>query len=327
MKRRALIAAAAVAPALSWMRSVSAQAKKQRVIVGVLNFASGTPGTNIAAFREELAARGWKESAELTLEVLHAEGDSSRLPTLAQALAAKNPTVIVAPTSRVLQEVAKAAPRTPIVMVSIGDPIAYGFAKSLSRPGGMITGVTNIGPDIASKFVELLIAVAPGVRRIGFLVDASGPGAGRMKDSVQRSAPYHSVETMIAEVKRSEDIELALLRFAKQGVQALAIMQSPMLSFSRKEIIRFASAHRWPTVSAVPGWVRDGALLSYGVAPVTEFRRAAYYVDRILRGAKPADLPIELPTTFEMAVNLKTAKTLGLTLPPEIMVRATIIIE
>ena len=327
MKRRAFIIAAAAVPAFAWNRRTHGQAKKQPVVVGVLNFGSGTPGNNLAAFREELAARGWKEGAELTVEVVNARGDFDRVPELAQALAAKSPVVIVAATSRVLQEVAKAAPRTPIVMVSIGDPVAYGFAKSLAHPGGMITGVSNLGPDIGSKFVELLVAAAPGVRRIGFLVDASGPGAARMKDSIQRSAAHHPVETVTAEIKRREDIEPALQRFANQGVQALACMQSPMLSFNRKAIIQFASAQRWPVVSAVPGWVRDGALLSYGVDNIAEFRRAAYYVDRILRGAKPSDLPIELPTTFEMAVNLKTAKALGLTLPPEIMVRATEVIQ
>ena len=327
MKRRALIIAAAAAPTLVWTRPVSGQAKKQPVVIGVLTFGSGSPGTNLDAFRQELAARGWKEGAQVILEVLHAKGDNDRLPVLARALAAKNPAVIVASTGRVVEAAAKAAPHTPIVMIQVGDPIAFGFAKSLARPGGMITGLSNIGPDISSKFVELLVAAAPGVRRIGFLVDASGPGAALMKDSIQRSAAHHPVETVTAEIKRREDIEPALQRFAKQGVQAIAGMPSPMLSFSRKEIIRFASVQRWPVVAQVPGWVRDGALLSYGVAQRTEFRRAAYYVDRILRGAKPADLPIELPTTFEMAVNLKTAKALGLTLPPEIMVRATELIQ
>ena len=327
MKRRAFVIAAATTTLVVWNRPVFGQAKRQPLTIGVLSFGTATRGATLAAFREELAARGWKEGPHLTIEVLDAEGDYNRLPLLAQTLAAKNPTVIVAATSRVVQEVAKVAPRTPIVMTSVGDPIAFGFVKSLARPGGMITGLSNLAPDIASKFVELLVAAAPGVRRIGFLVDSSGPGAELMKDSIQRSAAHHSIETVIAEVKRREDIEPALRRFAKQNVQAVASMQSPMLSFNRKEIIQFALAQHWPSVSGAPGWPRDGALLSYGVTQRAEFRRAAYYVDRILRGAKPADLPIELPTTFEMAVNLKTAKALGLTLPAEIMVRATEVIE
>ena len=170
MKRRKLIAAVASVPSLSWIRSVSAQAKKQPVIVGLLNFSSATPGAGLAAFREELAARGWKEGVQLTLDVLHAEGDYNRIPALAQALAVKNPAVIVAVTSRVVEAVAKAAPRTPIVMVSIGDPIAFGFAKSLARPGGMITGLSNITPDTASKFVFILVEEFSVVLWIGFIV-------------------------------------------------------------------------------------------------------------------------------------------------------------
>jgi putative ABC transport system substrate-binding protein len=327
MRRRAVIIAVAAAPAMTWNRPILGQTKKQPVVIGVLSFGSGTPGTNIAAFREELAARGWKEGAQVILEVLHAQGDNERLPALAQALAAKNPAVIVAATGRVVEAAAKAAPRTPIVMIQVGDPIAFGFAKSLSRPGGMITGLSNIATDISSKFVELLVAAVPGVRRIGFLLDTANPGAKLHQEWIQRSTAHHSVQATIGEVKRREDIEQALQSLSKRGVQALASMPSPMLSLNRKQILQFASTQRWPVVSSAPGWVRDGALLSYAAPVITEYKRAAYYVDRILRGTKPAELPIELPTTFEMAVNLKTAKALGLTLPPEIMVRATEVVQ
>ena len=245
--------ATALTPALAWPTFGIAQAKRQPVLVGVLNFGSATPGTSLAAFRKELATRGWKE--------------------------------------------------------------------------GAITGVSNIVSDTSSKFVELLVAAVPGLKRIGFLVDASGPGAAIMMASIGRSATHYSLEASFVEVRRREEIEPGLQRLSQRGMQALASMPSPMLAFERKEILQFAAAQRWPVISNNTGWVRDGALLSYGAETNAQFRRAAYYVDRILRGAKPADLPVELPTTFAMAVNLKTAKALSITLPPQIMVRANVVIE
>jgi putative ABC transport system substrate-binding protein len=148
-----------------------------------------------------------------------------------------------------------------------------------------------------------------------------------MLDSIRRSAAQYSVEVSIAEVKQRDEIDPALSQLAKQGMQALAIVPAPLPTVARKEILQFAAGQRWPVIAISRQWVDDGALLSYGADNESQFRRAAYFVDRILRGAKPADLPIELPTTFEMAVNLKTAKALGLTMPPEIMVRATRVIE
>ena len=148
-----------------------------------------------------------------------------------------------------------------------------------------------------------------------------------MMDSIRRSAVQYSVEVSIVEVKRREEIEPGLSQLAKQGMQALAIVPAPLPTVARKEILQFAAVQRWPVIAITRQWVEDGALLSYGADNNSQFRRAAYYVDQILRGTKPADLPIELPTTFEMGVNLKTAKALGITLPPEIMVRATVVVE
>ena len=324
--RRKLLIALGAAPFMP--QAVFAQATKQPVLIGVLHVGSG--GTYVgllAEFRKELAVRGWKDGAQVTVEGFSAQGAYDQLPALAQTLAKKNPAVIVAVTSRAVAAAAQAAPRTPVVMVSIGDPVAYGFAKSLSRPGGMITGLSNIAPDTASKYVELLVAAVPGLKRIGFLLDVGGSGGDLMKDSIHRSTAHYSLEAAIAEPRRPEGVEPGLQRLAKEGVRALACMPSPVFTNERKTILQFAAMRRWPVIANTGVWVRDGALLSYGASNRQQFRRAAYYVDRILRGTKPGDLPVELPTTFEMAVNLKTAKALGLTMPPEIMVRATQVIE
>jgi putative ABC transport system substrate-binding protein len=305
-----------------------AQEKKPLPLVGVLTLGSGSTGAGgIPVFREELAARGWKHGSQVTIAALNAEGSYDRLPVLAEALAKKNPAVIVATTTRVVAVAAKAAPRTPVVMLIVADPVASGFAASLARPGGMLTGISNASADTVVKFVELLVTAKPGLRQIGFLSAVSAVSRPRMLDSIRRSAAQYSVEVSIAEVKQRDEIDPALSQLAKQGMQALAIVPAPLPTVARKEILQFAAGQRWPVIAISRQWVDDGALLSYGADNESQFRRAAYFVDRILRGAKPADLPIELPTTFEMAVNLKTAKALGLTMPPEIMVRATRVIQ
>ena len=325
MKRRVLLIATGAWPALTWSAVGFGQAKQPPVVVGVLTLRSPA-AEEMAGFKEELAARGWKADAQLVIEEVHAGGEADRLPKLAQALAAKKPAVIVATgSSRVARAAANAAPGTPIVIAFISDPVSRGLAKTLARPGGQFTGVSTAGVETVVKFVELLKTVMPALRRLGFL-DSTTPGS-TMVDSIRRSALHYSVEVGFARADRREEIEPALARLAKQGMQALAIPPSPLPTEARKEILQFAAGQRWPVISGTRLWVEAGALLSYSADSEAQWRRAAYYVDRILRGAKPGDLPIELPATFEMGVNLKTAKALGITLPPEILVRATLVIQ
>jgi putative ABC transport system substrate-binding protein len=325
VKRRFLLIAAGTWPALTWSVRGLGQGKKPPVVVGVLTLRS--PAVDeLTSFKEELSARGWKTGVQVVIEEVHAGGDADRLPQLAQGLAAKKPAVIVATgSSRVAHAVAKAAPSTPIVMAFISDPVSRGLAKTLARPGGQFTGISTAGVETVVKFVELLKTAMPALKRFG-LLDSTTTGS-TMMDSIRRSAQQYSVEVAVARADRREEIEPALAHLAKGGIQALAIPPSPLPTEARKEILQFAAAQRWPVISGTKLWVEAGALLSYSAESESQWRRAAYYVDRILRGAKPADLPIELPTTFEMAVNLKTAKALGLTLPPEIMVRATEVIQ
>ena len=297
------------------------------MVVGVLTLGTGSTAVGgMPSFRQELAARGWKADAQVVIEEVHASGRYDRLPEFAQALAAKKPAVIVAVTGPASRAAAQAAPGTPVVMLIVSDPIGGGFAKSLARPGGQFTGISNASDQTVAKFVELLTAAMPTLKRIGFLGGPAGTSS-LMSDSIRRSAAQYSVEVSIARANRREEIEPLLTQLAKQGMQALAIMPSPLPTVARKEILQFAAAQRWPVIAITRQWVEDGALLCYGADSESQWRRAAYFVDRILRGAKPGDLPIELPTTFDMGVNLKTAKALGITLPPEILVRATLVIE
>ena len=306
-------------------RAVFSQAKKPLVLIGFLT--GGTlRGPGVTAFKDELAALGWKEDANYVLEFRSAEGRVDRLPGLAEELAAKKPAVIVA--SLATTAAAKAAPNVPVVQILGGSPVDSGLAASLARPGGMVTGITNIPTELSEKYLELLLAAVPKLKRVGFLVDLKSPRRADLMVTARRSIERHRVEARIAEAGDAEELDRALTLLKKGDIEGLVLLPSPgLFGAEGQRIVRFALAQRWPLVAGPTVFAEEGALLSYSADNAARYRRAAYYVDRILKGAKPGDLPIEQPMTFELAVNLKTAKALGLTMPLEIMVRATRVIE
>jgi len=307
---------------------VLAQTKKAPVLIGWLNGGSRErSGHLFAAFKEGLAALGWKQGSQVVIEERWANGRSERLEPLAQELAAKRPVVIVAAPATAVRAAAKGVPKTPIVMATGGDPVAGGLATSLARPGGMVTGVTNISTELNEKFLELLIAAAPKLRRVGFLWDPTTLNAGLTKEAARRSVAQHSVEARFAEAASPEEIEAAISRLEKEGAQALVVFPSQTLLVERRRIVKLALAHRWPVIAGQREWTDEGALLTYGADASANYRRAAYYVDRILKGAKPGDLPIEQPTKFELVINMKTAKALKLEIPRDLGVRADRVIE
>jgi len=300
---------------------------KPPILIGWLHSGSReVNGRLFAAFKEGLAALGWKEGSQIVIEERWADGRSDRLPALAGELAAKGPVVIVAGPVHVATAVATAAPKTPIVLLG-GDPVPTGLVASLARPGGMVTGVANLMTDISEKHLELLLAAAPKLRRIGFLSDTTAANHALFMANARRSVAQHSVEARYAEVVRPEEIEPALSRLAKEGAQALVVMPGQAGATGRRRIVKFALAQRWPVIGFTQEWAEEGTLLSYGTDQSANFRRAAYYVDRILKGAKPGDLPIEQPTKVDLVVNLKTAKALGLTIPPSVLGRADRVIQ
>lgn len=308
-------------------RAVFAQSK-QSVLIGWLHTDSRELSKHyLSTFKEGLATLGWREGAQYVIEERWASGQLDRLPSLAAELAATNPVIIVAALTAAVVAAVRAAPRTPIVMASGGDVVALGYAQSLARPGGMVTGVANIGYVLAEKHVEFLLAAAPRVKRIGVLIDSNAPGHDLSRQAVHRSIAQYQVEARYAELASPEEIAPALSRLAKQGAQALIVTGGLMLRSERRRIVKLAMVQRWPVVAGGGEWAEAGALLNYSADLLANYRRAGYYVDRILKGAKPGDLPIEQPMTFELAVNMKTAKLLGLSMPPEIMVRATRVIE
>jgi putative ABC transport system substrate-binding protein len=191
----------------------------------------------------------------------------------------------------------------------------------------MITGLTSLAGNITDKYLELLLDVTPTLRRVGFLIDSTVLTASSHMEAARRSGTRLSVEVHFAEVARPEDIERGIARMTQEGIRALVIMPSTIFAANRRHLMPLALAHRLPVVAQTHEYAEAGALLSYGADPSALYRRAAYFVDRILKGAKPGDLPIEQPTQFELVINLKTAKALGLTVPKSVLLRADRVIE
>jgi len=325
--RRALLLAAAAVPALAWTGVAFGQSKKPPVLIGWLHAGSRTvSGRSLTDFKEGMAALGWKEGSNYVLEERWADGRYERLPALAEELAARKPALIVA--GLATAAAAKAAPNIPVVQGQGSSPVTVGLAASLARPGGMVTGVTNVVSEVSEKYLELLLAAAPKVKRVGFLVDlASGGYAAHMKNA-RRAIEHYRVEARFAEVAKAEELDRAMSQLAKEAVEGLVVMPSAGLFVAeRRRIVKLALAQRWPVIAGPLSFVEEGALLSYGPDRLALYRRAAYYVDRILKGAKPADLPIEQPTKFELVINMKTARALKLEISRELAVRADRVIE
>jgi len=328
MRRRQFIALVGGAAATWPIAGHAQQSKQGPVVIGWLAVVSRESGAHfLAAFKHGLSALGWKEGPHVVIEDRWADGQIDRLQALAEELAAMKPAVIVAFPALAVTAASKAAPQTAIVHATGVDPIAAGFAKSLARPGGLVTGISNEASDITEKHLELLLAVAPKLRRIGFLNDSTIPNRIALMDAARRSMVRFSVEGRFAEVAKPEDIEPAISRLANEGSQALVALASPVILSERRRIIALAESRRWPLAAWSREWPEDGALLSYGADFSDNMRRAAHYVDRILKGAKPGDLPIEQPTRFYLVINKRTADALGLAISAELLARADEVIE
>ena len=323
--RRRWLAAGVGLPALAWMGALRAQVNAP-LVIGSLIPGSRGEGRGTRAFNESMAALGWKLDTQYVLEERYAQGRVDRLPALAQELATKKPAVIVVFTSVAARAAAAAAPTTPIVLAS-GDPLSTGLVTNLARPGGMITGLSNVSADLNLKLVELLVEAMPTLKRVGVLADSTSTRHAAVVNSVRRTAERLRIDAVIVDVAKPEDIEPAMARLTKEKVQALVLLASVWVGQFHPTIIGLALAQRWPVVGIGSGTPRQGGLFSYGPDGLALIRRSAHYVDRILKGTKPGDLPIEQPTTFELVLNMKTAKALGIAIPPSVLVRATEVIE
>ena len=319
--RRKWLAAGAAWPALAWTGALHAQPNAP-LVIGLLS-AHGRQAQ--VAFVEAMAELGWKLGVNYRLEARYAEGFGDRLPALAQELAALKPALVVAVPSSSARAMAAAAPATPIVLAA-GDPMSSGLVTDLARPGGMITGLSSVTTELNVKLFELMMEALPKIRRVGILADSTIRAHATNMTNARRAAERLGFAAHIAELAKPEDIEQAVARLARDKVQALVIASNAWLWPHLPQIMALALAQRWPVVGVSHEVPKQGGLLSYHPS-AGRAKRVAYYVDRILKGAKPGDLPIEQPTTFDLVLNLKTAKALGIKIPQSMLIRATEVIE
>ena len=268
------------------------------------------------------------EGRTVTIEYRWAEGNPERLPSLATELVRLKCDVIGASGSPGVRAAQQATNTIPIVILAIlVDPVKAGFVASFSRPGGNITGVASQYEEIVAKQVQLLTEAIPGISRLGLLRDAGNPGARLTATAAADAAAQLGLNARLIEVRQPGEFESAFQAARAGRAQAIHILPSPFFSAHRRALIKLADTNRLPALYEFRQYVEDGGLMSYGVDIRDMYRRSASFVDRILKGARPGDLPIERPTKFELVINLKTAKALGLTIPPSLLARADQVIE
>jgi putative ABC transport system substrate-binding protein len=334
MKRREFITLLGGAAA-AWPRGVLAQATSRRALIAWL-WASSQSGADeyvragklLPPFLKGMQEFGYTEGRDFDMVYRFAAGDYDRMPRLAAELAALKPNVFIAPASTQAVVVKKVVATTiPIVVPVLADPVGLGLVASEARPGGNLTGIAPYVKGLPAKQLELAREIVPGATRIGLLDDPTDPKAHPQRREIEAKGQELKVGIMVAEARTAGDIVPAYEVLTAERVEVVVVEQSTMLLGARKQTAEAAAAKKLPSVYGYREHVEAGGLISYGVDLNWCFHRAAYYVDRILKGAKPADLPVEFPTEIELVINHKTAKALGLEIPPTLLVRADEVIE
>jgi putative ABC transport system substrate-binding protein len=310
---------------------VSADAREPGKVfrIGYLSpLSRAADSTRSGAFRQGLRDLGYIEGQNITIEWRFAEGRLERLPELAAELVRLKVDVIVAGGGSLIARAAKTATGTiPIVMTNVEDPVATGLVASLARPGGSVTGLTALVRDLSAKRLQLLKEAVPNVSRVAVLWNSAYPEKAREFDETQAAAQAFAIQLQALKIRRPDEIDAALDAAINERAGALITLPDPLTNTHGPRIVAQALKQRLPTMFTQRPPVDAGGLISYGPSYVDLFRRAAGYVDRILKGARPGDLPVEQPTKFELVINLKTAKALGLTIPPSVLLRADEVIH
>jgi putative ABC transport system substrate-binding protein len=281
----------------------------------------------ISAFMQALTDLGWTDGRNVQMDVRWGGADIDRIRASAQALVDLQPDIILAHAAAATVAVQRETRTIPIVFVNVGDPVASGIVARLDRPNGNVTGFTNLEASLGGKYVELLSEIAPGLKRVAIMFNPDTAPVSTFMPSFETAARLLKVVPIPAPVRSDVEIETAIIPLGREPGGGLVVMPDTFTVVHRASIISAAARSNIPAVYSLSDFTRDGGLLSYGPDPVDHFRRAASYVDRILRGAKPGDLPVQFPTKFEMVVNRQTAAALGLEIPPSILVRADEVIE
>jgi putative ABC transport system substrate-binding protein len=328
LRRREFIAA--LGGAAAWPLAASAQQGDRVRRIGVLS--SGDENdpwakSNFSAFTPALAELGWTDGRNVRMDLRWGRGDINRIRALAQELVGLQPDIILTASGAATVALQRETRTIPIVFANAGDPVTIGIVPRLDRPGGNITGFANLEASLGGKWLELLTEIAPGLKRAAIVFNPDTFAASTYLPPVETAARALKVEPIIAPVRSDVEMETAIIAIGREPGGGLVGVPDIFTNVHRAPIISAAARNNVPAVYGLSSFVRDGGLLSYGIDQADSWRRAASYVDRILRGEKPGDLPVQFPTKFEMVLNLKTAKALGLAIPPSILLRADEVIE
>jgi putative tryptophan/tyrosine transport system substrate-binding protein len=329
MRRREFITLFGGAAA-AWPLAAHAQQTERMRRIGVLmNVAADDPEAQArnVAFLQGLHELGWTDGRDVRIDYRWAAGDADRLRRYAAELVALAPDVVLASGTSTVGPLQRASGTVPIVFAGVADPVGAGFVNSMARPGSNATGFISFEYVLSGKWLELLKQIAPGVTRVAVLRDPEISGGTGQFGAIQSVAPSFGVELSPINVRDAGEIERAIAAFARSSNGGLILTASGLAMVHRDLIIALAARHKLPTIYYYRIFVSAGGLVSYGPDPHNQYRLAASYVDRILKGEKPADLPVQAPTKLELAINLKTAKALGLTVPPTLLARADEVIE
>jgi ABC-type uncharacterized transport system substrate-binding protein len=332
MRRREFITLVAGA-VVTWPSYAGAERASKVARIGFLvtgTLASADQQAIVDAFRQGLRERGYVEGQNIAIEYRAADGRIERFPELARELVGLNPDLIVASNTPAARAAKEATTTIPIVVPVMGDPVGDGLVTSLARPGGNITGMAFLGPELASKRLELLKQALPAISRIAALWHPGAYGESTMTEmmgKMEAAAATLLVRLQPVAVRGPADFDDAFLAMARERADAVIVLPSPMLFSERRHIVDLATRHRMPSIAMAREFAELGGLMAYGADLRDLFRRAGTYVDKILEGTKPADLPVQQPTKFELVINLKTAKALGLTVPDTLLVAADEVIE
>ena len=324
-RREFLIGVAALYANLARAQPTKPGAKPVRV--GILSTGRSTaPTGSIKLFVATMGDLGWVEGRSIIYDRVYAEGDEKRLPALAAELVARRPDLIYVATNPETLAALAATRTIPIVFSSVIEPVESGVVKSLARPGGNATGVTNFGPETSSKGMQLLKEAVPKIGRVGVLMKPGLASQTRTLKLIELVAGA-GVRVIPAMANAPEELDAAFAILAENRVQALVLASVAFFNQERKRILEFAAKKRIPVIAYRPQLVDEGALMSYSSILAEQVHRAAHLADKVLRGTRPADIPVEQPTKFELVVNMKTANTLGIKIPNSILVQATRVIE
>ncbi len=283
--------------------------------------------SRLQALREGLRELGYRERQTVALECRFADGELNRLPALAVEVVNLKPDVIVTAGDAAIRAAREATRMIPIVVANVGDLVGPGHVASLARPGGNITGLVDMSPELSAKRLELVKEAIPKITRVAILWNPTNPVKVADTRQAQTAAGALGIQVLSVEARNASDLEPGFAAMARERVDALLVSDDALINNNRKLIVDLAARTRLPAIYFNNAWAHAGGLMAYGPSEQETYRRAAVFVDKILKGAKPADLPVEQPTKFELVINLKTAKALGLHIPPSLLLRADQVIE